>query len=359
MWQNGVNSWSRNADVHERTIGCNGTNDTVENKFAIADFVMRCGREIDARLKLHPAVVWPKCSEFGRSSRGISCFNTSGIVVQRNAHDFDWPLNIKSDRRKRKATPEGQAEAEAQQPGFFWQLSRELRRSLVRMALRNVKGAAAEARADREAHDAEKLARREEAVQHQLKLAVNRYAEALELFSAWKTQGVKDNDELKAALRGKSEPEKVAELRRQIEMRTLGLGWTQFETRWGFFADERQHKIKDLTKMLLDDILPHEMALRTKKKLPKVAAPPQTKAHALKQLGTVDADVRRLEAQSVFDVSKLLVKAEAARLQRRRGQSSTCSSWVSGWRSAGRTSSRTGRRSRSGPRARSSALRTG
>ena len=46
-----------------------------------------------------------------------------------SAHDFDRPLTVVSDRRKRKAEPEQQ-----QKLGFFWRLSRELRGSLVEMA---------------------------------------------------------------------------------------------------------------------------------------------------------------------------------------------------------------------------------
>ena len=44
-----------------------------------------------------------------RFFRGISVLNASGIVQQRAAHDFDRPLHVVSDRRKRKrkATAEG------------------------------------------------------------------------------------------------------------------------------------------------------------------------------------------------------------------------------------------------------------
>ena len=58
-------------------------------------------------------------------------------------------------------------------------------------------------------------------------------------------------------------------------MRTVGCGWTQFEAKWGFFIDERKHTICKLRNMLIEDILPYELALRRQKKLPKEAAPPQ------------------------------------------------------------------------------------
>ena len=44
--------------------------------------------------------------------------------------------------------------------------------------------------------------------------------------------------------------------------------------------------------------------------------PPQLKPRALKVLGTDDVDALRLEAKSLFEVSNLLAKAEAARVRR-------------------------------------------
>ena len=141
-------------------------------------------------------------------------------------------------------------------------------------------------------------------------------AEALDLYVAWKAQGVSDAAELAKRLRGKSETEKIKELRFQIEMRTVGLGWTQFDTKWGYYSDGRQHKIEELKKMLLEDILPHEKAQRRLRKLPAAAAPPQLKVRGIKDLGTVDVGALEIEAKTNFNVSNLLVKAQAAQLRR-------------------------------------------
>ncbi|EOD05096.1 hypothetical protein EMIHUDRAFT_220170 [Emiliania huxleyi CCMP1516] len=46
------------------------------------------------------------------------------------------------------------------------------------------------------------------------------------------------------------------------------------------------------------------------------AAPPQLRVRSIKTLGTADADVLRLEQQSIFNVSNLLEKAKAARERR-------------------------------------------
>ena len=197
--------------------------------------------------------------------------------------------------------------------GFFWRLAAPLRGSLVSMARHELPARLKQGRVDKLKHDEEKLQRREEAVQRQLHATVDRYAAALELFDQWETQGAKDRRELDAMLTGKSPNEQVAELRRQIEMRTLGCGWTQFGTKFTFLIDERAHTTEQLRGLLLDDILPHEMTLRRTKKLPKAAAPPQTKVRVLKALGSEDADALRLEAKSLFNTDNLLAKAEAAR----------------------------------------------
>eukprot|EP00966_Prymnesium_polylepis_P125508 2901719-Prymnesium_polylepis.2 len=87
--QDGANAYETNTDAHQRTSDCHATNDSVENKFATGDFVMRTFRGISD-----------------------SVLNASGIVQhERAAHDFDRLLHVVSDRRKRKATAEGQEEA--------------------------------------------------------------------------------------------------------------------------------------------------------------------------------------------------------------------------------------------------------
>ena len=144
----------------------------------------------------------------------------------------------------------------------------------------------------------------------------DRYAAALELYDQWKAQGVKNRKELKARLKDMSLNDKLAELRRQIEMRTIGLGWAQFSTKWSFFADEKAHTMELLERMLVDDIIPHEVAMRRLKQLPKEAPPPQLTMRTIKVLGTCDADALRIEASSIFKTESLLPKARAARLAR-------------------------------------------
>lgn len=123
-----------------------------------------------------------------RTFRGLSVLNVSGIVQQRTAHDFDRPAAVVSDRRKRKVTQE-----EAPTVGFFWTLSGSLQGSLIVAARHELPCVLKQGRIETNLHDEEKLQRREEAVQRQLNLTVEAYAETLELFEQWRSQGVKNS----------------------------------------------------------------------------------------------------------------------------------------------------------------------
>lgn len=268
--QDGVNSFGRNMEAHARLEGVHVNNDPSENKFAIADHV-------------------------ARTHRGISVLNLSGIVQQRGTGDFERPLTIISDRRKRKSTGE-QPEQPQPKAGFFWSgLTTELRASMVRVARRELPAAIKAGRADKESHDTEELKRREESINRQLNVLVEKCAEAKEKFDEWvaaakemTANGIKQwKEKLEARLKTLSIPQQIQELRRQIEMRTLGLGWTQFSTKWGFFSDEKQHTWERLHSMLVDDIIPHELALKRKGQLPKEAVMPQLTPRLVKTLGTV------------------------------------------------------------------------
>ena len=127
-----------------------------------------------------------------------------------------------------------------------------MRCSLVGAARRELPAALKQQRSDKKAHDEEKLLRREEAIQTQLDRVIDKYAAALELYDQWKAQGVKTAKALDELLQPLSANDKVAELRRQIELRTVGLGWAQFATKWTFYNDERAHTTELLRRMLLD-----------------------------------------------------------------------------------------------------------
>ena len=75
--QDGANAWGKNAKRHKATIGVHAGNCRVESNFAKYDSVARL-------------------------FRGATCERLAGMAQQMQAHDFDAPLNIAHDRRKRK-----------------------------------------------------------------------------------------------------------------------------------------------------------------------------------------------------------------------------------------------------------------
>ena len=230
----------------------------------------------------------------------MAAWNIAGVVQQMRNHDFDLPRNVVSDRRKPKA---GGGEAGMQRGGFYWTgLSEELRRSLVEFVRRRTARAAVDGRAALKAHDDAKLARREERVN--------------ELFKSWKAQGVLTSAIVTAQLKDTSEAEQLEFLRRQIEMRVLGLGWSTFATRWSSKADSRIGTVAHLKKLLIEDILPEEMAERRRGRLPTEAAPPQNLKREDVTLGTVDADAAVIERRALFSTEELKRKAELAEQRR-------------------------------------------
>ena len=214
------------------------------------------------------------------------------MAQQMRMHDFDRPPRIVSDRRKRKhaqAAPRG---------GFFHSgLTAELQESLVEYARLTAASARVDGRLALQAQEVEKLSRREERTIIMLNRAVDQYAYALELFDAWAKEGgkrAKSKAEVAAALlnsagRSKPEAQQLEYLRNQIEMRVLGLGWTQYATRWSSSADSRIGTVAHLQE-LLEEIIGEEIVLKGRKKLPTEAAPPQAQWHDSAQLGTLDAD---------------------------------------------------------------------
>jgi hypothetical protein len=227
--------------------------------------------------------------------------------------DFERAENLNSVKRTHKESKE----SEQKSVGFFHAgLTDELKESLVELARHEAPKARADGRAASVAHDQHKLAHREERVISMLNAAVEHYAYALELFKAWEAQRAKSSKEVDSALAARtSEAEKLEFLRKQIEMRVLGLGWTQFATRWSSQADEKIGTAAHLT-ALLNEIIVEEIALARLKKLPTEAAPPHHQARELKTLGTVDADALEIEAKALFSAEELRAKADKAMLRR-------------------------------------------
>jgi hypothetical protein len=245
------------------------------------------------------------------------------MAQQMRNRDFERPSPVASDRRKRKHAQEAHA------GGFFYNgLTSELQSSLVEYARRAADGARKDGQAALRAQEAEKLERREDRVQVLLKKAVDQYAYAKELYAAWAQedgQRALSKAAVKKALlddKGRDRPEaqKLEYLRHQIEMRVLGLGWTQYATRWSSNADQRIGTVAHLQE-LLDEIIDEEKSRQrftpgSERGLPTEACPPQETWSAGPQLGTLDADALEVRSHSLFNAEELARKAEQE-MQRR------------------------------------------
>lgn len=285
--QDGINAVGVSAAVHKAIKGAHTMNDHVESNFGSYDNV-------------------------NRMFRYATVAHIGGIAQQMRNGDFERAENLNWVKRPREESAKSEQSA-----GFFHAgLNDELRESLVELARHEAPTTRADGRAASAAHDQHKLAHREERVITMLNAAVEHYAYALELFKAWEAQRAKSSKEVISALAArKSEAEKLEFLRKQIEMRVLGLGWTQFATRWSSQADEKIGTAAHLT-ALLNEIILEEIALARLNKLPTEATPPHHQARELKSLGTGDADALEIEARALFSADELRVKAEKA-MQRR------------------------------------------
>ena len=283
---------------NQATAGAHVTNDRVESNFGCVDTLMQMFRYATVE-------------------------SISGMAQQMRQHDFDTAPAIVSDRRKRKH------EKAAHVGGFFYTgLTPELQESLVAYA-RCSAGAAREAGHEAlRAHEAEKLERREERVITLLNRHIEQYAYAMELYEAWAEPGgqrARSAKEVQAALldvngRQKPEVQQLEYLRYQIEMRVLGLGWTQYATRWSSSKDSRVGTVAHL-QQLLEEILSEERGRErfergTAKGLPSEAAPPQGEWRDTKQLGTLDADAQAVRSRVRFSADELKQKAKGE-MQRR------------------------------------------
>ena len=285
---------------HAATAGAHVTNCRVESNFGCMDILMRMFRNSTVE-------------------------NMSGIAQQMRNGDFERPANVDHGRgrnsKQQRAAADGSSGAAEGSSGFFHSgLTLELQQSLIDYTRRAAAEARAEGRRALKAHADEKLSRREDRLEKLLNAAVEHYAYAMELFDAWQAQRAKSKQQVAAALKGKPEAQQLEYLRLQIEMRVLGLGWTQFATRWSAKADERIGTVKHLT-TLLEEIIEEEISRSrftpgSAHGLPVEAAPPHHEARDLGQLGTADADATSIAQRSMFSADELRVKAELARQRR-------------------------------------------
>ena len=288
--QDGANAVGNLETAHEHTKGAHQMNDHVESNFGCYDNVAHMFRYATVE-------------------------NLSGMAQQMRNRDFERPVRV---ARRAQGAIEAGGTAPVAATGFFYcGLSEELRESLVETARLGAEEARKEGRAAMQQFGEHKLETREDRLQVALDVAVEKHAHAKELFAAWQQQRAQSVAEVDAYLVDRPEAQQLEFLRKQIEMRVLGCGMTQYTTRWSSSSDVRIGTVAHLRE-LLDEIITEEMALKRLKRLPREAAQPQfvQRAAGATQLGTVDADVLDVEARAFFSADELERKVGQA-LKRR------------------------------------------
>jgi hypothetical protein len=107
--------------------------------------------------------------------------------------------------------------------------------------------------------------------------------------------------------------EKLDWLREQIEMRSIGLGWTELKGQWFSSKDENTGSVDQL-RGHLKTILEEELEQREKGELPDECPAPQLQRKTFKSLGTPTVQASALsDSLTDLDPEELLAAAEKRR----------------------------------------------
>ena len=154
----------------------------------------------------------------------------------------------------------------------------------------------------------------------ELQELITEWAYGMSFFERWQERGVRSVREISAGI-GKLTADTDAQLtqvkldwlREQIEMRTRGLQWVDFATRWSSTLDSGVGTVGDLTGHL-KELVEEEQERRAAGELPEAAPAPVSKRKTFKELGTPTAQAEELALQRVeLTPEELRVKAEIER----------------------------------------------
>ena len=174
-------------------------------------------------------------------------------------------------------------------------------------------------RADHAEHHTYVELKRKSNSQLELDALVKQYALALSFFKKWKSRGVADASTMRMALAAIASSDDVTAvtdaaarkrkasqlqlnyLRLQIEMRVIGLGFSEFKLAWSSGKDEHIGTVADLT-ALLEEILMEEHDRDCARELPEAAVVPVMKRKEFRQLGDPTVQAGEL-ASTIKEVS--------------------------------------------------------
>jgi hypothetical protein len=291
--QDGELCWTKVQQGHTDTKGCHATNDAFsESVFGI----------FDRMLKRNEGISREAAAALAQAVRSKSFWD--GDTVQ---------------RRKQQAPP-------APGIGYFHSLPWQEQHALVEYARRSVRAERKVDRADNAEVAAYVKSKVKTASQEELKALVTEWGYGLSFFSRWQSSGVRAVGEIAKKLRElahkpgateaqrrKATQEQLDWLREQVEMRTRGLRWSEFQTNWSSGSDEHVGTVEELTGHL-KLIVEEERNRRAAGELPESAPPPIMKRKSFKELGTPTAQADALaEARVELSDEELLAAAERER----------------------------------------------
>lgn len=274
------------ADTRLATIGAHSTNDRVESNFGGFDAVIR-------------------------QFRTISTDAAAGMAQQMRMHHLDSRSScVVSDRRKsnKEMVTEADDSIRSSSVGFFenW-LSKELQESCVEMG-RQLRGEARNwERSDRREQAEYKEMRRAQNLLIQVDALAERGAIAVERFSAYSERAARTWQEASSMLASmhQSLAAQMGYLREQIELRTLGLGWSDVEIPWKHGNETAAESVARVREHFRTKVLPIEAERRTYGLIPSEAPIPDFKAKSLKQLGMPTSDSTELAARALCSPQQL------------------------------------------------------
>ena len=283
--QDGAKCWAKMAQAHSDTKGTEATND----KFSESVFCV-----FDRMLKIF---------------HGISREAASGLAQAIRAKSF-WQGDVVLRRKSQEPPAPG--------IGYFFKLPLPEQESLVeyvRVQNRPMHKIDAEHNAEVAAYVKAKVRTNSE---EQLKALVTEWAYGMSFFDRWQERGVRTVGAMTAALNKidaenqEARPSKRTQLkldwlREQIEMRTRGLRWVDFATKWSSTLDDDAGSVADL-EGALKEIIDEERERRAAGELPEAAPAPLMKMKTYKELGTPTA-----QAEALAEMREVLTEDELGR----------------------------------------------
>ena len=204
--------------------------------------------------------------------------------------------------------------------GYFHTLPLQEQEALVEWARRSTR---AQRKVDA-AHNAEVAAyvksKAKTSSEIELQELITEWGYGMSFFERWQERGVRSVREIRAGLDkltadtpAKLNQAKLDWLREQVEMRTRGLQWADFRTRWSSTLDDDVGTIEDLTGHL-KELVEEEQERRAAGELPEAAPAPVSKRKTYKELGTLTAQAEEMALQrEELTPEELRVKAEGER----------------------------------------------